>query len=74
VPVKEANAGGCLVFQGHHGLIAAAEGGDVLEASGWMFQQHDRTVAEDGMTAFRHVPRPADARLRSHGMIEGRAQ
>ena len=63
-----------LIFQGHHGLIAAAEGRHTLEAAVRLFHQHNRTIAEHGMTTFRHVPRTTLARMVSHGMINRRAR
>ena len=48
---------GALVPQRHNGLIAAAESGDMLKPAIRLFQQHDWTVAENGVSIFRHVPR-----------------
>jgi hypothetical protein len=57
-----------LVFQRHHGLVATAESGDMLEFAVGLSQQHDRTVAEYGMTGFGHVPNTALARVECHGL------
>ena len=59
-----------LVFQRHHGLIAAAEGCHMLETAVRLFQQHHRTVAEHRMTVLGHVPRTALPRLMRHGAID----
>ena len=50
---------GRLVPQGHNGLIAPTESGDMLKPAIRLFQQHDWTVAEDGVSILRHVPRAA---------------
>jgi len=63
-----------LVFQRHHGLIAAAEGCHMLETAVRLFQQHNRTVAEYRMTVLGHVPRTALPRLMRHGAIDRRTR
>ena len=64
----------CSVFQWHHGLVAAAESGDVLEFAVGLLQQHDWTIAEYGMTCFRHVPHSALARVECHGLTGRRTR
>ncbi len=61
-----------LVFQRNHCLIAPAEGRNTLQAAIWLFQQHDWTIAEHGMTIFCHVPDPALAGVGCRRVIKQR--
>src|SRR5579872_3490666 len=65
---------GRLVSKRHDSLIAAAEGRYVLKSAIRLFQQHHRSVAEYSVTAFRHVPSAALARMLGHSPIRNRRQ